>query len=120
MEGSMEVLRVIKGTDRTVRVSLRTSNGAPYDLSSALTIKALFQKQGDSENLLELTLAADEIEIVGDASRGQVDVIIDSANSENLRAGERLTWELEITTPATTHVARFPESLDVIERLAAT
>jgi hypothetical protein len=118
MEDTMEVLSLIKGTDRTVRVSLRWADGSPVDLTSATSIKALFQQQEDSENLLELeTGEGGSIEIVGDASRGQIDIDIDSENSALLRTGERLSWEVEVSFSDAKYVCQFREGLDVIERL---
>lgn len=114
----MEYLKIIQGTDRTVNLILKNSDKTPFDLTGATSIKAIFLKQDDTENLLEVS--GGNIEVVGDASRGEISIDLESAITLQMRAGERLKWELEVTIAASmTYVAQFPESLDVLARLSA-
>lgn len=112
----MKPLRIIKGTSRTLNVLLKDGNDAPFSLAGVTAIKALFQSTDETE-LLEITLAASEIAIVGNETRGEISVTLATTDTEDLRAGERLSWEIEIVRSGKTFVTQFPENLDVITRL---
>jgi hypothetical protein len=111
-----QLLSIIKGTDRTIRVLLKTANGAPFSLENASAIKAIFL--GSSDQLVELTLAASKVSVVGDAARGEIEITMEPEDTEDLQAGERLSWEVEITRSSKTYVVQFPEVLDVRQRLS--
>jgi hypothetical protein len=111
-----QLLSIIKGTDRTIKVLLKTANGAPFSLENATAIKAIFLGSGDE--LVELTLAADKVSVVGDAARGEIEITMDTEDTEDLKDGERLSWEVEIIRSSRTYVVQFPETLDVRQRLS--
>lgn len=109
-------LSIIKGTDRSIKVLLKSANGAPFSLDSATAIKAIFLGSGDE--LVELTLENEKVSVVGDASRGEIEITLDTEDTEALQAGERLSWEIEIERSGKTYVVQFPEALDVKQRLS--
>lgn len=112
-------IKIIQGTDRTLSLVLKNSDGTPFDLTFASAIKAIFQKQDDSENLLEVTMAGGGISIVGEGSRGEISINLAASVTSQMRLGTRLTWEVEITRSSRKYVAQFPELLDVLARLSA-
>lgn len=114
-----DVLRIVQGTDRSLSVLLKNSNGTAFDLTGTTAIRALFKKANDSENLVEVTLEDDEIEVSGSNSRGEISITLSAEKTAQLRAGERLSWEIEITKSGAKHVSQFKESLDVYPRLSA-
>ena len=114
-----KVVTIIQGTDRTISVLLQNSNGTAFDLSGVTAIKALFKKANDSEALVEATLAASEISVSGSNSRGEIAISLSATKTALLRAGSRLSWEIEITKSGLKYVTQFVENLDVFSRLTA-
>jgi len=102
---------IFKGTTHTLNVFVkRRSNGEPVDLTGATAAVASFC--GDNGSPVEKTLGSGVT--VESAEGGKVSVTLDVADTDLLKADERLDWEIKITTPSWTKRFRFPESLDVI------
>lgn len=118
-----QVLRIIQGSDRTIKVLLKNGNGTAFDLTDADQIKALFKQEGNQEELLEVDDGAGDsgggsISVVGDAARGEISIALTAEDTAQLRTGSRLTWEIEIKLDGRTYITQFPEGLDVVQRLS--
>lgn len=102
---------IFKGTTHELNVYVkRRSNGAPVDCTGATAAVASFC--GDDGTPVEKTLGAGVTLESGEG--GHFKVSLATADTDLLKADERLGWEIKITTPSWTKRFRFPESLDVI------
>ena len=111
-------LHIIRGSDRefTIRVTIESScdSGAPFDLSSATEIKALFSNADGS--VLTVTMTGGQIVILNGCA-GKIKVSLTDLQTALLNVGEAQSFELEIHIGTVISIVQFVGSITIIDRI---
>lgn len=107
---------IIQGSDRTLNLTIRDSNGDPFDLTLITEITVCFKKE--DETFHNVTLGGGKISITGNALLGKIAVALTDADTLLIAAGIKVDFKVILDTGAhpggTRRVVRFDQQIDVL------
>lgn len=107
------MVKVIQGEDKTFAVTLRKSQGDPYDLTGVTEITFCFPGETAVQTV---TLGASEVAIVN-AVLGKITVTITDTKTALMKIGEDQTFECMIDVGTTRTKVKFTEQLNVFDSI---
>jgi len=108
---------IVRGSDRKLRIVLKTSKEEPLNLTLCTEIKASFiDENGDT---VFRTLSDEQINIVPPEGAGIIEVILSKAFTSTLKLGERLDFQVAFTIDDEEVIHIFEALLNVKPQLGA-
>lgn len=109
---------IIKGSDKVFYVRIVSKDtGEPYAIGTASEIKLIMPLQAGGALTKKLSDADGSVEIIGDGHIGKIKFYLTEIDTAQLKAGEALSFEVEVTVATITSVVQFVEMLNVTARL---
>lgn len=108
---------IVKGSDRTLPLTIRKPNGDPFDLTAVTEITALFKKPDGT--WLEVTKTGGQITLTEDALLGKIEVALTDSNTSEIEAGIKVSFKVYLDQGAhpggTRRIVWFNQQIDVID-----
>jgi len=104
---------IIKGSDRTLRVTIRYTNGDPVDLTNKDEITACFKKEDGTS--LEVTLTGGAVVKVGNPLLGKIDITLTDTETSLLEASQKANFKVILDEGTTRDIVRFTQQIDIFE-----
>lgn len=108
---------IVQGSDRTLKLTIRESNGDPLDLTAVTEITACFKKPDGT--FLQVTLSGGRVSVVGNPLLGKIEVSLTDVDTAAIEAGVKVDFKVLLdqgTHPGgTRRVVRFDQQIDVLD-----
>ena len=109
---SADLFKIIQGEDRTIKVRVKTDEGACFDLTGFTIISAVFKNNAGGDITVTSALEIAVTSAIG----GELTINLTDTNTSALKLGNQ-SFELVIDKPNDIRIVQFEKTLDVIRRL---
>ena len=106
--------KIIRGSDRTLRVMLKTLKGEPFDLTDCSAVTASFMDEDDQ--IAQRTFSGGHISFVNRGG-GVINIRLAKDFTATLKAAERQTFQVEVVVGPDTRRVYLYEALTVEESM---
>lgn len=104
-------IKIVQGEDINLKVSLKNESGSPYDLTGATAIKAKFK--GISA-VIERTLVAGHITIIGASIEGVISINLDDAITATMKKELNGNFEIIIDKGTDRRIVQIEKMISVV------
>lgn len=108
-------VKIIKGSDHTLRVELKNPDGTAFDLSEADELKAAFPNQNGDWSVITNEDNDDLISVVEPEELGAILINLKPDLTTDLKVGERQGFEVSAEVDGKVYKVQFEEILDVVQ-----
>lgn len=103
---------IIQGSDRTLQLTMRDSNGDGIDLTNETEITVRFKKTDGT--WLEKTMTGSDVTVTN-AKLGKISVDLTDTETALIEAGQKVDFHVYLDNGTDRRIVRFNQQIDVIE-----